>query len=444
MEYGADELTDPAVEYQLPLLGFRQYVIIRYIALPEDCEEIKAAIEQCLNAPSEFLPTQQDTQEVTPEAEQGATQEATHPAACFENVQANRFCPFHTVPIELVAHVFSYLDIFDLSQCSTVCRRWEVIVNDSPLVRKSIIVDIQKWGQTGADKPAGETLLKHFVVQSTRYVILRWPLGSCPPEAELLLKYRSAGLQHYVFFYDPDDHGCTYDYEGPVSSNLKRIANMVKKLWSRCGNATLTLTLQNLNLYIDHIVGIHVQFLVVHYDNVQIYRHFEPCNKDVCAIPVVLRIELSKKTVRSDDISPAYGHFNGSPDELFDCFITSPLSSEEERCMDAVLRSHAKIGYQYTEYWKRYFGREVHDSQNLSSMDLNMNQIREYPMWQQYLARDLLQYYPLDNNEITSVASTVRSRVHRALGPFKWESLSADWNNNIISRHCENVSQPLW
>ncbi|XP_055343053.1 uncharacterized protein LOC129591430 isoform X2 [Paramacrobiotus metropolitanus] len=120
------------------------------------------------------------------------------PSKIAKKEDAHGPCPFHTLPIELVAHVYSYLDIFEISRCSTVCKRFELVANNSPLVQKTVIVDVRKWDKndcnkddervwkkTGIRDSRGKILLKRFVTRSTRLLILRWPLDRCPPEAEL-------------------------------------------------------------------------------------------------------------------------------------------------------------------------------------------------------------------------------------------------------------------
>ncbi|XP_055343048.1 uncharacterized protein LOC129591429 [Paramacrobiotus metropolitanus] len=367
---------------------------------------------------------------------------------------ADPICPFHTLPIEVVAHVFSCLDIFDISQCSTVCKRWKVIAFESYLVQKSVIVDIQKWNKYELTKTdtvwrksmnttvtvyKGEPLLKRFVTSYTRHVILRWPLGTCPPEAELVLSSPNDCPDMYETNYG-------YDYSGPVSRCLDNIIKITSNIQRDVGHTISALTLQNLKLYTNHWNEIRDNFPEVHYDRVQINCHFEPTAREVEPQPFVLRVELDKKTLKKADIHPDCNDYRENRYyERFGLFIPAPLSVEEESCMSTVLRSPVKTGWKYEHFWNRVFGRQVRHNQSLAEMELTMDEIHTYPLWKQYLVRDLLQYYPLNASEITSNNSPgVRSAVQRVLGPFRWYGFSGYGTYLTTLRSTSNVPLPLW
>ncbi|XP_055343046.1 uncharacterized protein LOC129591428 [Paramacrobiotus metropolitanus] len=357
------------------------------------------------------------------------------------------YCPFHTLPIELVARVFSYLDIFEISWCSMVCKRWEVIANHSPLVRKSVIIDIHQWYTNQLDGfhfededscfavNQGESLLRRFMTRSTGLVILRWPLDYYAPEAELVIRApdecRFVSKNHY-----------SSDYSGPVTTSIDNILIIVKNIQRHLGNTSLALTLQNVKLYTNHWHAIRDRFSTVHYDNVQINCHFEPIGRGRHSRPkpVVLRIELDRKTFTQADIRPGCNDY-----ERFGSFIPAPLSDEEERCMGKVLRSPRKIGHNYPDYWKRYFGRDVNADRSLCEMELTVDEILTYPLWKQYFARDLLQQYPVDTYGICADSHSGVSAVQRSLGPFEWLGSSSFLANAIAyHRFRTTVSKPLW
>ncbi|XP_055343144.1 uncharacterized protein LOC129591497 [Paramacrobiotus metropolitanus] len=371
-----------------------------------------------------------------------------HSKADFEAAQ--RYCPFHRVPIELVARVFSYLDIFDISQCSMVCKRWHLIASNSPLVQMNIIVDIHTWyinklnqfefvdgdyKDTSIAGNKGECLLRRFVTGSTRHLILRWPLEYNPAEAELVIK-----APDECRFVSKNDYSS--NYAGPVATTIDNILIIVKSIWEAFADTAVTLTLQNLKLYTNYWHVIRDGFSMVHYDNVQINCHFEPIGRGRLARPkpFVLRIQLDRKTFTQADIQPgcsAYERFGG--------FIPAPLSEEDESCMDKVLRSPTKFGWSYLDYWEWYLGREVDADESLFEMELTMDEIRTYPLWKQYFARDLLQQYPVDIHGVCADSHSGLSAVQRALGPFEWMG-SSSLLANATAYHWfhTSVSKPLW
>ncbi|XP_055343139.1 uncharacterized protein LOC129591493 [Paramacrobiotus metropolitanus] len=238
----------------------------------------------------------------------------------------------------------------------------------------------------------GEPVLKRFITRFTRHVILRWPLDTCPPEAELIISSNTYG-SHYQ-----------YNYWGPISRSLDNIIRIVEILQRSLGNTISTLTLQNLKLYVNHwdenrkTPVIRDAFPVMHYDCVQINCHFEPLDSAIPPRPLILCTEVDKIDLISEKDPPQRSH-HIAVGERFGRFLSRPLSLNDEVRMDRALRSPTTIGWKLDNYWKIYFGSQAPSYQSLAEMELTLAQIRSYPLWKQYLARNLLQCYIDDANE---------------------------------------------
>ncbi|XP_055343094.1 uncharacterized protein LOC129591460 isoform X2 [Paramacrobiotus metropolitanus] len=362
-----------------------------------------------------------------------------------ESADNQRLCPAHTLPIELVARIFSFLDIFDISLCSAVCRRWEVIAKNSPLVGKIVIVDLKKWRNnrcdeytcpewriTGNKELRGERLLKHFITLATRHVVLRWPLDSSLPEPKLCISHPDQ---------NPDMFSTHYHCNYSGSIDLDVITEILQRLQRSLGNVIVSLTLQNVKLCTNDMALVPHSFPMVHYSHVQVYCHIKPSDYGHYPKPIVLRVEIDRKTLKGDDLEPLKDAcMNYICFRYFNLFLPA-LSPEEQTCMDRVLRSHQK--FDVLTNWNGYFGRHMRWENTLADMQLTMNEIRTYPLWQQYLARDLLQYHPLDSSETPANAQSGRSAVQRVLGPFKREYTESTWMSCNFTEGTTSVPPPF-
>ncbi|XP_055343153.1 uncharacterized protein LOC129591507 [Paramacrobiotus metropolitanus] len=289
---------------------------------------------------------------------------------------------------------------------------------------------------TGSKERKGERLLKRLITLATRHVVLRWPLDSCPPEVSFVIDEPDR---------NPDMFDTTYhcDYSGdPVG--LEDIIEILQRLQSSFGNTILALTVQNVKFYTNYMRVVPHGFPTVHYENVQIYCHIEPSSSGHDPKPIVFRIKIDRKTLTGNDLEPLK---NLPPYDIsfryFNLFLPA-LSPEEERCMDRVLQSHQKI-YPFINYWNGYFGRHLEWESTIPEMQLTMDEMHTHPLWQQYLARDLLQYYPLENiSETSENALCGRSAIKRVLGPFKRKYTECSYTTCSFAEETTSVPPPLW
>ncbi|XP_055341850.1 uncharacterized protein LOC129590573 [Paramacrobiotus metropolitanus] len=110
-------------------------------------------------------------------------------------------CFFHDLPEESIVHIFSFLDVIDLTNCTVVCKRWADITGDERL-QKTVIFDLVKWenhyplsllphparsdtdARQEADQVAKEwrrQLLQRFWTTKTRRVVFRRLPGAGAP-----------------------------------------------------------------------------------------------------------------------------------------------------------------------------------------------------------------------------------------------------------------------
>ncbi|XP_055340573.1 uncharacterized protein LOC129589748 [Paramacrobiotus metropolitanus] len=179
---------------------------------------------------------------------------------------------FQDLPDEMVSHVFSFLDIIDITNSSIVCKQWQR-ASRSAALQKAVIIDVQKWAAYVPRPPSADTiifrrhfypgfpsmpdqfsgqrksLLARFITGRTRQLIVRWPLGSLPPAPEMIEDPADVSLMafYYNFYYDLPQ----------IGDHLREILkDYVPQVLKNGDIGKLVLTLQNLQLSLDILSGI--------------------------------------------------------------------------------------------------------------------------------------------------------------------------------------------
>lgn len=104
-------------------------------------DKLKSTTRRKLSTPSiapEFIQSQQ-------EAERRRSSVANYAAAAIRQIFVSSrpqtpeaISLIHNLPIELLTHVFLYLDFWSLLHCQLVCKRWrELIPGNSPLLAET-------------------------------------------------------------------------------------------------------------------------------------------------------------------------------------------------------------------------------------------------------------------------------------------------------------------
>ncbi|XP_055343131.1 uncharacterized protein LOC129591488 isoform X2 [Paramacrobiotus metropolitanus] len=397
--------------------------------------------------------------------------------------------PFHTLPVELVARVFSYLDIFEVLKCSTVCKRWKAI-NQAPRVHDAIIIDLLKWDKYGCNCTGGypepeykkqaliktKPLMQRFITRFTRQLLIRWPLDTSPPSADFAIctEYHSEYPVSEDEFYSGHDKS--------VAHSIQKVMSILEVIHGGSdGRAlelkNLKLVVQHLNLYTNTLWDVIPQFLhAVTFDNVNLHCHFHPTG-NARPNPIILRTIVAKETITRDEMwlfglacgsrweiplkrgisypqdQMRYNHPMRNV-ELFGRLIVLPLSEDDEIIMQCVLRSSSKIGH-LADYWITYFGLQgsagAWAEKTLAETELTLDKIRRFPRWLQYLARDLLQYYPHEREKDRELTyDPCGASVQRMLGPFIHKHMALQlMSHDGIYQDCGytkpiNVPPPLW
>ncbi|XP_055343113.1 uncharacterized protein LOC129591472 [Paramacrobiotus metropolitanus] len=381
----------------------------------------------------------------------------------------DQLSPFHTLPVEIVSRITAYLDVIDLIKFSTVCKRWERIVAREQH-RATVIVDLRNWIKFGCNGPnhkKAQLVLKRFVTRSTRQLIVRWPFDSSPPEADfatvipdesdLYLNYDTDGMAQYTY---------SYHYRGPCPDSIDGITTTLYQIHRGADNSNksaelshLTLILQNLKLYAN---GLWCSYFMqaFRFQNVQLNCHLSPFSYACMEKPIVLRIHVVDDAIRPHDIwsherdevplkpgvvwpQDRIRQFGCSAHlELFGSLIRDPLSSQECRIMDSLLRSD--IPFQSDHCWHKHWNVDSR-TPSLAATGITMDQVNKYPRWQQYLLRDLLQNYPYKSSENGPAITRTESAVTRVYEPFVFEYEQPRGSVPAVTRgRGSTVEPPLW
>ncbi|XP_055343149.1 uncharacterized protein LOC129591503 [Paramacrobiotus metropolitanus] len=127
---------------------------------------------------------------------------------------------FSDVPDEVISHIFSFLDVIDISNSTVVCKQWQRVSNAVEL-QKKVIIDLLKW-KTHQPLPVPvemddyfdfcdikevghRALLKKFVTARTRNIIIRWPVGSSSSPEPVMIE------DHPDLEYGESFHYCHYE-----------------------------------------------------------------------------------------------------------------------------------------------------------------------------------------------------------------------------------------
>ncbi|XP_055349814.1 uncharacterized protein LOC129596528 isoform X2 [Paramacrobiotus metropolitanus] len=282
-------------------------------------------------------------------------------------------CPFHMMPAEILARIFSYLEINDVARCSCVCARWRC-VGQSVLMQRSVIFDLDKWAKC-VWQPGPSRQLKRMVTGATRRLIMRKPLYF-PPENLAAMPLQA--------FRDPASNLCYCNSSLKdlhriflhLNNHLYKIFNN-REMTNSSGNAMHrgpSLTLQNLRIAVSSLFAYNLNSIrEVRLQNVQLDFFFGlDYDKQYKDLDFPLRVSVVEHVITQDNMwlfdtdgkpvlrEPAYlkelphiaAIFYGLTHFMFfDLLVPTGLSPRDLRIVETKLRSKDTVGDQYMDYW---------------------------------------------------------------------------------------------
>ncbi|XP_055351838.1 uncharacterized protein LOC129598110 [Paramacrobiotus metropolitanus] len=332
---------------------------------------------------------------------------------------ANRFvevpCYFHALPQESVLHIFSFLDVLDVTNCSVVCRRWKRIT-ETDIQQKSTIVDLQKWATyRPRELTMGDiwkhhiALLQRFLTRRTRCLIVRRPAGSPPPRADwALTEIAWASCWDYRWSDVGEELGRVL---GDCSIGLcSRADRDLPQPEPQKPRRDVVLTLQNVHLCADslrdlgwHFARLPFTITAVRMENVTMRCHFSTGRFGYQSPPqVVLEVAVEKAVILPENGSWPFdirlrdllGNVPKHSFAFFERFLPADFSNAEKDFISAKLLSDDPVGATLASYFGRWVSLPgivgVCAASTLGSLGLTLNDILSLPKWLRQLVVELL------------------------------------------------------
>ncbi|XP_055344365.1 uncharacterized protein LOC129592372 [Paramacrobiotus metropolitanus] len=330
-------------------------------------------------------------------------------------------CSFHDLPDEMVSHIFSFLDIIDITNNSIVCKQWER-ASRCVTLQKAVILDVQKWDTYAPRPPSADTvivrrqfspgvfspmpdpysvqrksLLVRFVSRRTRQLIVRWSLDSLPPAPQMV---EQDDEEYIAFRYN-------FHYDIPqIRSYLREILReYVPEILGKEGVRKVGLTMQNLHLSLNILSGLIPRGVMrVQLESVTLWCHFQAGPLVQRELPVTLSSHIDKDVMEkcgdkwpfdySESLAESplfwYPHALVQSFEYFSRFFATMWSPEEEDVVARKLQSSDPVGGTLALYLYRFVGMPLfEDDHPVNAMDLTVDRIRTFPTWLQRLVVEL-------------------------------------------------------
>ncbi|XP_055343075.1 uncharacterized protein LOC129591442 [Paramacrobiotus metropolitanus] len=211
------------------------------------------------------------------------------------------------LPEPIWARIFSYLDIFDISACAVVSKRWNETC-DSLAVQRTVIVDLQKWAkhynledpEISKNGARAVGLLEKRLTHATKRLILRWPTNHIQPKPVMVLPVTvtTETVYEHCIYDDPVVNAARCH----LDCIIRHVSDILRESDASLPKVALEeLTLQNITLYANMLWLDMPRLTAVHLEHVQLYCHFAPL-WPAEPLPLVLGVRVPKQTISKNNL----------------------------------------------------------------------------------------------------------------------------------------------